>query len=92
MGREEFFLIVSDPHSTGAITVAPRLREAIRSNPVFIGDKGIPVTVTISMGLAYFEPAESTTCEEVIKLADDCLDRAKQSGRDRIVPHLEHCR
>lgn len=90
MGGEEFLLIVSDPQSTEAIAIAQRVREAIRATPVSIGKKEIPVT--ISMGLAYFDPAESTTCEEVIKLADECLYRAKQSGRDRIVSHLEHCR
>lgn len=89
MGGEEFLLIIADPHATDALTVAQRVREAVRSAPISIGDQAIPVT--LSMGLAYFDPAESTTCEEVIKLADACLYRAKENGRDRIVSHIENC-
>lgn len=88
MGGEEFLLIIGDPHATEALTIAQRVREAIRSKPIPIGDEEI--MVTISMGLAYFDPAESTSCEEVIKLADSGLYRAKQNGRDRIVSHIEN--
>ncbi len=89
MGGEEFLLIIGDPHATEALTVAQRVREAIRSVPVEIAGKEIPVT--ISMGLAYFDPARSVSCAEVIQLADSCLYRAKQNGRDRIVSHIENC-
>lgn len=88
MGGEEFLLMINDPMATDALLVAQQVRDAIRATPVVVEGKEIPVT--ISMGLAYFDPAGSVSCEEVIKLADACLYRAKQTGRDRIISHIEN--
>lgn len=87
MGGEEFLLMIGDPHASEALQIAQRVREAIRSKPIEVEGKEIPVTASI--GLAYFDPAASISCEEVIKLADANLYRAKENGRDRIVSHLE---
>ncbi len=88
MGGEEFLMLISDPQASEAITIAQRVRETIRSTPIPIGDQAIEITV--SMGLAYFDPAKKVTCDEVIKLADLGLYRAKETGRDRIISHFEH--
>lgn len=80
--------MIGDPHATEALAVAQRVRGAIRDTPITHGDHIIPAT--ISMGLAYFDPAESTSCEEVIRQADACLYQAKNNGRDRIVSHIEN--
>ncbi len=88
MGGEEFLLMISDPHATEALAIAQRVREAIRATPIIHGDHTIPTT--ISMGMAYFDPAESMACEEVISQADACLYQAKNNGRDRIVSHIEN--
>lgn len=88
MGGEEFLMMIADPNATDAIVVANRVRDAIRSKPVVAGDTSIKVTASI--GLAFFDPAASVECEEVIKLADGCLYRAKQTGRDRVISHIEN--
>jgi len=88
MGGEEFLLIIGDSDPAGALEVAEKVRETIRSEPV--RTDGIEISVTVSIGLAYFDPAESVTCEDVIKLADASLYRAKEAGRDRIVSHIEN--
>jgi diguanylate cyclase (GGDEF)-like protein len=88
MGGEEFLLVIADPAATDALVVAQRVREAIRSTPVVVDGQSIPVT--ISMGLAYFDPAAIVSPEEVIRLADAGLYRAKQTGRDRIISHIEN--
>jgi diguanylate cyclase (GGDEF)-like protein len=88
MGGEEFLLVIADPLATDAINIAQRVREAVRGTP--IESEGHSITVTISMGLAYFDPAELVTTEEVIRLADAGLYRAKESGRDRIISHIEN--
>jgi len=88
MGGEEFLLVIADPLATDAIAVAQKVRETIRGTPV--ESEGHSIRVTISMGLAYFDPAELVATEEVIRLADAGLYRAKQNGRDRIVSHIEN--
>lgn len=88
MGGEEFLMMITDPNATDAIVVANRVRDAIRSKPVIVGGTAIPITASI--GLAFFDPAASVTCEEVIKLADGCLYRAKQTGRNRVISHIEN--
>jgi diguanylate cyclase (GGDEF)-like protein len=87
MGGEEFLLVIADPLATEALTVAGKIRESVRSTPV--QSEGHSIPVTLSIGLAYFDPAALVSPEEVVRLADQSLYRAKQSGRDRIVSHLE---
>jgi diguanylate cyclase (GGDEF)-like protein len=63
------------------------LRGAVRATP--IEAEGHVIPVTLSIGLAYFDPAGMVTPQDVIRLADESLYRAKQTGRDRIVSHIE---
>lgn len=88
MGGEEFLIVIADPMATEALRVAGEVREKVRSTPVQVD--GHEVKVTISMGLAYFDPASMVPCDEVIRLADAGLYRAKETGRDRIVSHIEN--
>ncbi len=87
MGGEEFMLMIADPSGVHALVTAQRVRDAIRSSPVVV--EGTAIHVTASIGLASFDPAAATTPEEVIRLADACLYRAKQTGRDKIISHIE---
>ena len=89
MGGEEFLLVIVDPLATDALTVGQRVRDNIRDTPVESG--GHSIRVTISMGLAYFNPASAVSFEEVIQLADAGLYRAKETGRNRIISHIENC-
>lgn len=88
MGGEEFLLVVADPLAIEAIKIAQGVRESVRGRPIEVA--GVSVPVTLSIGLAYFDPAATVTCEEVIRLADAGLYRAKENGRDRIVSHIEN--
>ncbi|MDD5200337.1 MAG: GGDEF domain-containing protein, partial [Terrimicrobiaceae bacterium] len=88
VGGEEFLLVIADPLATDAITVAKKVRETVRGTPIL--SEGNSIRVTISMGLAYFDPASIVTCDEVIRLADAGLYRAKETGRDRIISHIEN--
>jgi diguanylate cyclase (GGDEF)-like protein len=87
MGGEEFLLVIADPLATDALSIAERLRGAVRATP--IEAEGHVIPVTLSIGLAYFDPAGMVTPQDVIRLADESLYRAKQTGRDRIVSHIE---
>lgn len=88
MGGEEFLLVIFDPLATDALSIANRVRDNVRTAPIHA--QGHSVKVTLSIGLAYFDPAGLVTPQEVIQLADESLYRAKNSGRDRIVSHLEN--
>ncbi|MGY2401197.1 diguanylate cyclase [Pseudomonas sp. SDO5271_S396] len=79
-GGEEFVLLM--PHSTlaDALAVGEVLRAAIEACPFHF--KGEPVTITVSMGVAQFEPGERS--ELALKRADDALYRAKASGRNQV--------
>jgi diguanylate cyclase (GGDEF)-like protein len=88
MGGEEFLLVIADPIAVDALKVANAVRDTVRSSPV--ESQGNSVPVTLSIGLAYFDPADLVKPEEVIRLADESLYRAKGSGRDRIVSHIEN--
>jgi diguanylate cyclase (GGDEF)-like protein len=90
MGGEEFLLVISDPKATDALNIAHRIRDVVRSEP--IASAGHSISVTISMGLAYFDPAALVAPSEVIRLADESLYRAKETGRDRIISHIENGR
>jgi PleD family two-component response regulator len=39
---------------------------------------------TISVGVSTCDPAENTSCVDLIKGSDHALYRAKQDGRDRV--------
>jgi diguanylate cyclase (GGDEF)-like protein len=88
IGGEEFLLMIADPLATEALQTAQKVRRSIRDTPFEVD--GLSINVTISIGLAYFDPASSVDCEQVIKLADDSLYSAKRTGRDKIISHIEN--
>ena len=54
------------------------LRAAIEACPFHF--KGEPVTITVSMGMAQFQPGERS--DLALKRADEALYRAKANGRN----------
>jgi GGDEF domain-containing protein len=49
----------------------------------FAAAEGLPAKVTASYGIASYPRAGSA--EELLTIADTCLRRAKQDGKDRVV-------
>lgn len=79
-GGEEFAILLPYTHIDEAQIVGERLRKAVEETSIPIDKKNI--NVTISMGLAEFEP--NLTGEELFKNADKALYEAKESGRNRV--------
>lgn len=77
-GGEEFVVILPGEGVEGAVTVASKISEAVKSRP--ISEAG--VTVTISIGVAVF-PDHGDTPHELVKHADQALYASKTAGRDR---------
>jgi len=82
-GGEEFAVVLPYTDRAGAAVVAERIRAAIESpgfsNKVAPG----PLSVTASLGLAVC-PDDAATPEDLIRLADDLLYRAKQAGKNQV--------
>jgi diguanylate cyclase len=79
-GGEEFVLLMPDSALADALAVGEGLRAAIEACPFHF--KGVPVTITVSMGVAQFQPGERS--DLALKRADEALYRAKASGRNHV--------
>ena len=79
-GGEEFVLLMPDSSLTDALAAGEVLRAAIEACPFHF--KGEPVTITVSMGVAQFQPGERS--DLALKRADAALYRAKAAGRNQV--------
>ncbi len=78
-GGEEFLVILPRTPLAGALEVADRIRAATAASPVTAGDSQISVTVSGGCALGPGDSVDAT-----IHLADTCLYRAKDAGRNQI--------
>ena len=79
-GGEEFVLLMPNSSLTEALAAGDALRTAIEGCPFHF--KGEPVTITVSMGVAQFQPGERS--DLALKRADAALYRAKAAGRNQV--------
>lgn len=79
-GGEEFAIIVQETSLQTAASLGERLLQVMRSLSI-AHDQGV-LSVTISIGLAEFDPRASAS--QWLYSADEALYRAKRDGRDRL--------
>ena len=79
-GGEEFVLLMPDSTLADALAIGEILRGAIEACPFHF--KGEPVTITVSMGVAQFQPGERS--DLALKRADEALYKAKAAGRNQV--------
>ncbi|TDQ81449.1 response regulator receiver modulated diguanylate cyclase [Dongia mobilis] len=83
-GGEEFVCLLPDTDGQSALKVAERLCRRVAETPMKVdGAPNGELTVTVSIGLAATSRVMSG--EELLKVADAALYRAKQSGRNRVM-------
>jgi diguanylate cyclase (GGDEF)-like protein len=82
-GGDEFSLILPDTGTEGAVQVAQRILERMRST-MFLASDGLAVHQTVSIGVATLSPDKPKTAEELIKEADMAMYRVKAAGKDGI--------
>jgi diguanylate cyclase (GGDEF)-like protein len=98
IGGEEFACLLPETSRTGALAFAEDFRDLVAREP-FLSD-GVSIPVTISLGVAVFEPGElvSTRSDDgtqrssfalrealdFLRRADEKLYEAKNAGRNRV--------
>jgi diguanylate cyclase (GGDEF)-like protein len=81
-GGEEFVAILPDSSLKEAVFVADRIRLSVQGTK-FNGPLA-KLGLTVSLGVSWFSPLQTTTVDGFIKQADDALYRAKANGRNRV--------
>jgi diguanylate cyclase (GGDEF)-like protein len=81
-GGEEFAAILPRTSALDAHVVAERMRQDIAAARVAVG--GVTLGVTASIGVASFPDSGAEDTEHIVRLADEALYRAKQSGKNRV--------
>ena len=82
-GGEEFAIVVPEFGAEAACEMAERLRDIVEHS-TFASDKGEPLKITLSIGVAVF-PQTARSAEDLTKAADGALYAAKEGGRNRVV-------
>jgi two-component system, cell cycle response regulator len=80
-GGEEFVIVAPSCERSGAVMLAERILTSLRSLPIET-DRG-PLSVTVSCGVAVSSAAKPIEPQELLRMADEALYRAKEHGRDR---------
>jgi len=83
MGGEELALVLPGASREDAAKRAEEIREAVAQMDVTYDGRNIG-PVTLSIGVAVF-PQHGNTADDVVRVADAALYRAKREGRNRVI-------
>lgn len=83
-GGEEFVVILPETDEAGLLMVAERIRTKVESVEVTYEDKTLRVTASIG-GAVCSSIERQADGPALLKIADECLYKAKDSGRNRSV-------
>lgn len=85
-GGEEFVIVFNNLNIKDSYYICERIREKIEQLKIEYENKSIrDVVITVSMGLVNYQKGKHLNYNQIIKAADDCLYRAKNSGRNKVV-------
>lgn len=82
VGGEEFAVYLPDASDKNCYEIGERIREAVAKLPFMFAGKHIPMTVSIGGSC---NVKEQFQLDNHMRIADECLYEAKQSGRNRLV-------
>ena len=81
-GGEEFAILLPETASEQAMAAAERIRKAIESQAVDVGETSVHITA--SLGIVAYIPPEEVTIDELLDRADQAMYIAKRSGRNQV--------
>jgi diguanylate cyclase (GGDEF)-like protein/PAS domain S-box-containing protein len=82
-GGEEFAVALPEAGPEFAGAIAERIRRSVEASPTRLpGGGGLPVAVTVSIGISALAPGE--TLEALADRADRAMYAAKEAGRNRV--------
>lgn len=81
-GGEEFALLMPGTDSTQATAIAERIRTVVEE--MTFTEQLKPLHLTISAGVATYPGPDIATADDLIRVADHALYRAKDAGRNRV--------
>lgn len=85
---EQFAVILPSTDQGGAMTICERIREAVQALRIPHESSKIHPCVTVSIGVVTVIPTEeSWTPQALVKMAASAVQKAKQTGRNKVVPH-----
>ncbi len=82
-GGEEFVCILPDASMGAAKEISERIRHAVQE--LVVKDRNQEIRCTVSLGYTSFPATQAADETGLIKIADDALYRAKESGRNRSI-------
>lgn len=82
-GGDEFVVILPHTGKDRAVYMAKRIHADVRATRL-VESGGKIVLPTVSIGIAYYPQEKVSSKEDMIRMVDQALYNAKQSGRDRI--------
>ena len=81
-GGEEFVVMLCDTPARTAEKIAERIRTSIENLDILYD--GQHLNLTISVGVAQYNPEHDTTAKDLVDRADKALYESKQHGRNRV--------
>lgn len=88
-GGEEFLVVLPSANIEGATIGMDRRRRAVERLAIPHPSRGEPAVITMSVGIAMFDPNEPSPIDTALKRADSALFFAKSSGRNRVAVYRE---
>jgi diguanylate cyclase (GGDEF)-like protein len=80
-GGEEFVAYLPETKAAEALLAADRVRHLLEEK-AFLHQERL-IRITISMGISHF-PQDGHTLEDLVRVADERLYRAKREGKNRV--------
>lgn len=87
-GGEEFAVILPATDAHGALVSARKICAEIENLQLAHAGSTISEWMTVSIGAATLVPQQNEEPIQLIKLADQCLYRAKQAGKNQVVSDI----